>query len=353
MFNIGQAFIEMIRTIRPELRVASGGREINIRCPFCGDSKNLRHAHFYISVPQTQDELSFYHCKLCSTHGIIDGDVLRKLGCNDSNILIDIVKHNVEVLKLPKYKSLKNINRYPLKWDVLRQDPNNQYKLEYINNRIGSNFNYGDLVRLKIFLNLYDVININRLELTRHQNICNDLDRFFIGFISYDNSYANLRKVTDNQLYQSINKRYIVYNLINKVNDAKNFYVIPSKIDVLNPNPVRIHIAEGPFDILSIFYNLNNQNNYQNIYIACGGKSYSQALEFILSETGVINYEIHFYPDKDVDEKELYYSVLRRVKMLAANIYIHRNIFNDEKDFGVPSYRIIDTIVGEYKENVF
>lgn len=345
MYNLtGQNFINAIKSIKPEAKVASGGKEIVIRCIFCGDSKNTRHAHFYISVPQRSDELSFYHCKKCPNHGIVDDELLRKIGCNDSNLLVDIMKHNTEVLSLPKYKSLKQINIYPLRYDLIRKEPTNQNKLAYINNRIGSNFNYGDLVSLKIFLNLYDIINTNNLELTRHQSICNDLDRYFIGFISYDNSYCGLRKITDKELYQSINKRYINYNLINKLDDKKNFYIIPTEIDLLNPELVNIHIAEGQFDILSIFYNLNHCNRKQNIYMACGGKSYIQALTFILQEIGIINYNIHYYPDKDVNDNEFYYLVLNKISMLPCNIFIHRNIFDGEKDFGVPLNRIKDYI---------
>lgn len=337
---IGQNFINNIRSIRPEAKIASGGKEIVIRCIFCGDSKNPRHAHFYMSVPQRQDELSFYHCKHCPNHGIVDDELLRKIGCTDSNFLVDIMKHNSEVLSLPKYKSLKQINIYPLRYDLIRKEPTNQNKLAYINNRIGSNFNYADLVSMKIFLNLYDIINVNNLELTRHQSICDSLDKYFIGFISYDNSYCGLRKVTDKNLYQSINKRYINYNLINKLDDRKNFYIIPTEIDVLNPEPVNIHIAEGQFDILSIFYNLNHCNRKQNIYMACGGKSYLQALSFILQEIGIINYNIHYYPDKDVTDNEFYYSILNRLSMLPCSTIIHRNMFDGEKDFGVPLNRI-------------
>lgn len=354
MYNlIGENFINAIRSIIPDAKIASGGKELVIRCAFCGDSNNPRHAHFYISVPQTQDELSFYHCKRCPAHGIVDDDLLRKIGCSDSNFLIDIVKHNSEVLSLPKYKSLKKINIYPLKWNLIRKDPMNQEKLNYINNRIGANFSYANLISLKIFLNLYDIIEANDLELTRHQSICNDLDRYFIGFISYDNSYCGLRKITDKQLYQSINKRYINYNLINKVDDNKNFYVIPSEVDALNPQPVKIHIAEGQFDILSIYYNLNKCNSKQNIYIACGGKSYTQALEFILKETGLINYEIHYYPDKDVSDTDFNYNIISKINMLPCNIYIHRNAMNGEKDFGVPMNRIKDYVRVINDINVF
>lgn len=341
---IGQNFINAIKSIVPTAKIASGGKELVIRCPFCGDSKNPRHAHFYISVPQSQEDISFYQCKRCPNAGILFDELLRKIGCNDSNIMIEITKHNAEVMSLPKYKSLKKINIYPLKWNLIRKDPNNQIKLDYINKRIGSSFTIFDLAKVKIILNLYDVININQLELTRHEMVCNDLDKYFMGFISFDNSYCGLRKVVDKELHNAVNKRYINYSLVNKTDDRKNFYVIPTRIDILDPAPVKIHIAEGQFDALSIYYSLNQCNDYQNIYMACGGKSYSQALEFILTESGIINYEIHFYPDRDVTDNEFYYDVLRRVELLPGDIYIHRNVFNGEKDFGVPKERIIDSV---------
>lgn len=341
---VGQNFINAIKSIIPTAKIASGGKEIVIRCPFCGDSKNLRHAHFYISVPQSQEDISLYQCKRCPNKGIISDELLRRIGCNDSNIMIEITKHNAEVMSLPKYKSLKKINIYPLRWNLIRKDPNNQFKLDYINKRIGSSFTIFDLAKVKIILNLYDVINVNQLELTRHQMVCNDLDKYFMGFISFDNSYCGLRKVTNKELHNAVNKRYINYSLVNKTDDRKNFYVVPTRIDILDPTPVKIHIAEGQFDTLSIYYNLNQCNDYQNIYMACGGKSYSQALEFILTESGIINYEIHFYPDRDVTDNEFYYDVLRRVELLPGDIYIHRNVFNGEKDFGVPKERIMDSV---------
>jgi hypothetical protein len=114
-------------------------------------------------------------------------------------------------------------------------------------------------------------------------------------------------------------------------------------VSKISTEPVKIHLAEGQFDILSIFYNLNNCNREQNIYIACGGKSYAQALEFILLETGIINYEIHYYPDIDVSDKD-FFDIQRKIQLLPANIFIHRNTYPGEKDFGVPMNRIIDSV---------
>ena len=345
MYNLtGQNFINRIRSFYPNLKIASGGSEIVVRCRYCGDSKNQSHAHMYISVPKSEDELSFYHCKKCPAHGVVDIDFLRKLGCDDTNILVDVSKHNDEVFKLPKYKSIKQINIYPLNMGYIRNDPMNNAKLAYLNERIGSNFTLNDLASLKIFLNLYDIVNSNKLELTRHQNICNDLDKWFMGFISYDNSFATMRKLTNRELYKAINKRYINYALVNKMNDSKNFYVIPSTINTISIDPIKIHLAEGVFDILSIFYNLNNCNRNQNIYIACGGKSYLQALEFILLETGLINYEIHYYPDKDVSDDYFRYNTISKIQLLPANIYIHRNTYPNEKDYGVPMNKIKDNV---------
>ena len=344
MYNLtGQNFINRLRSFYPNLKVASGQSEVVCRCPFCGDSKDLKHAHLYISVPQNEEELAFYHCKKCPAHGVVDTDFLRKIGCEDTSLLVEVSKHNADVFKLPKYKSIKQVDIYPLNMNYIRDNPLNKYKLQYINERIGSNFKLSDLPSLKIFLNLYDIVMPNKLELTRHQMTCDDLDKWFMGFISYDNSFAGLRKLTEKELYRTINKRYINYTLVNKTDDAKNFYVIPTMISKINTEPVKIHLAEGQFDILSIFYNLNNCNREQNIYIACGGKSYTQALEFILLETGIINYEIHYYPDADVTDRD-FFDVQRKIQLLPSNIFIHRNTHPGEKDFGVPMNRIIDTV---------
>lgn len=335
----------MIRMANPNVKVASGGRELIMRCIFCGDSDNPRHAHLYIKVPQTRDELSFYDCKKCNSHGMVTDTLLRRIGCTDTQAIVEFLKHNAEVMASPKYKTLKMIDIYPLNWSAIRNTDVNEFKLQYIWSRIGwNNFSYNDAVRLKIFLNLYDIVQVNRLELTRNQYITDALDRNFIGFISYDNSFANMRQCIEEGTPQNINKRYINYDLIQKPEDSKNYYVIPTKIDVLNPTPVKIHIAEGPFDILSIFYNMNSCMDQQAIYIACGGKSYSQAIEFILTETGIVNYEIHLYPDADVNDWFVNTRILNNLKGFQTTVYIHRNGYPGEKDYGVPKERIVDRV---------
>jgi len=84
----GLNFINAIKSFYPDAKPASGNREIVVRCPYCGDSDNKRHAHFYISVPESDKDLPRYDCKKCPQCGILTDEVLRKLGCNDSSLLV-------------------------------------------------------------------------------------------------------------------------------------------------------------------------------------------------------------------------------------------------------------------------
>ena len=339
----GENFIRMMQRSIPGAKVEAGRKEVVVRCKYCGDSMDKSHAHLYIRVPQNSQDLAVYDCKKCPAKGYVDDEFLRKYGVTDSETLIQIIKHNDEVMKSPSYKRFANVKVFPLKNDCIRKTNLNQYKLKYINERIGSDFSFADMLKLKIFLNLGDVIYRNSLPNTRDKNIINQLDENFIGFISYDNSNANMRKCTNNEVYYKINKRYVNYHLIDKP-DSKGFYIIPTIINLLDATTVKIHITEGPFDILSIFYNLNNCNDYQNIYCSCGGKGFVNTIEFILKEIGVINYEIHIYPDQDQKNYEIN-NVINKCSNLCCQLYEHHNIFNGEKDYGVPLNKIKDSVV--------
>ena len=57
-----------------------------------------------------------------------------------------------------------------------------------------------------------------------------------------------------------------------------------------------------------------------------------------------MNYELHYYPDKDVSDQEFLYSTQSKIQLLLSSIFIHRNIYNGEKDFGVPINRINEVV---------
>ena len=290
----------MIKSFYPTARIEGGNGEVVVRCLFCGDSENHKHAHLYIKVPRDESEISMYHCKKCNRSGVVDDIFLRRYGCEDSRVLVEIATHLNKLKKQPQYMYLReNEKVYITNYSTILHK-NDQIKLDYLNSRIGSNFTRADLSSLKIFLNLEDVIRQNNLELTRDFRVVNSLSD----------------------------------NFIPNIDTSRNVYVIPTKLHIDRPELVSIHIAEGVFDVLSIFYNLNSGNSDQNVYMASLGKSYSQALEFILLETGIINYTVHFYPDNDISDHQ-FNNMIRPLKGLDTQIYAHRNMYPGEKDFGV------------------
>jgi hypothetical protein len=222
----------------------------------------------------------------------------------------------------------------------------NEVKIRYISDRLGIPLSLADLISLKIVLNIQDLIRENNLELTRYPHIVETLDKYFMGFISYDNSFCTMRNVVDSdRINKSIRHRYINYNLVKKQDKNRDYYVIPTQIDVTHH--IKIHIAEGAIDILSVCLNVLGGNRVDNIYIANGGKSYRQALEFILYETGIIDYEVHIYEDKDVSKQEFDKIFTYKCSPLPVDIYIHMNMVDGEKDYGVPKNRIRDCIISK------
>ena len=347
----GEDFIRMIQTFCPSARPVSGRREIVMRCKECGDSANIKHAHLYINVPQTPDEMSMYHCKKCMASGIVDDKFLRRYGCDDIEYLSEMSKQVKAILSSPKYAALRLSMGQSLNNSFISDRPTNEKKLEYINTRLGSNFTFQDLGRLKIFLNLTDVLYSNNLNPTMYEKDIRELDEHFIGFIGFDNTRAIMRRY-DNSISNGWIKdyRYINYNFVSN-KTSKTFYVIPTTVDLESTEHTNIHIAEGVFDILSVFYNLNHCNSKQNVYISASGKSYRQALEFILTTIGVIYYKVHYYPDADVSDRE-FQSVLIALAELPTDVYVHRNLMQHQKDFGVPMAYIREGVTIQYEKEI-
>ena len=348
-------------------KVVAGDKEYLTRCPFCGDSIHLKSAHFYINLPTDENTPVMYHCKKCNTSGVLNRSTLRSLGVEvvDSDILSDLIKRHKKLNGSFIRGSNKNKSIYKFRTinDYISINENTEYKLKYINDRLGINLSYQDILDCKIVLNLYDIYKANDdpyqygewLSKTRHELIMNELNESFIGFLGYNNGSLNMRNLKDKKDYSKyLNKRYVNYNLIdsNRLEGTSKYYIIPTIIDTLNPAPVKIHIAEGPFDVLSIFYNLYNGNKDNSIYASIEGKSYINIIKFLLADLRIINAEIHIYFDNDVSNKEIR-GVLEQLQYLNIDVYFHwnRKIISQsvdgkniiyEKDYGVSKDNILD-----------
>lgn len=314
----------------PGAKPASGGKEVLCRCRYCPDSSNPRHAHFYISVPQSEDELSFFNCYKCHSSGIVTNKTLIEWGIYDSAIGIDITLHNRKVMRNPRNTMFRDDIIYNLRYNDITIDDLSKYKLDYINNRLGINLSFDDCIKHKIVINLDDILRQNNLSGTRDGKVLELLDSSYIGFISVNNAFINMRKIVDKDLLYGLNKRYLNYSLFNKFDNTHRFYVVPTQYDLTRP--IRLHLSEGPFDSLGILHNLRNGEMDNDIYSSIGGSGYKGIIKYFINTLKLPNLEINYYPDAEIDQ-EILLDIAEVLEPFHFPFYIRRNDIG--KDFGV------------------
>ena len=342
--NVEQYRQFLLSNIKPWARRASGGKEVNCRCFYCRDSDNRDHGHFYISMP-TSNQPSLYSCRKCKASGLVTPFRLMEWGIYDSIIGIELSNLN---------KSMSNNLRggiyttpnmvYNIRHTKISISPFTNKKIQYISDRIGVPLTYQDCLDLKIVPNIYDILDENQLKPTRDHRIVEQLNSDFIGFLSKDKSSLNMRNINMRKdIHPSLNKRYINYNLINIENSiTRRFYAIPTTIHLDSMWPIELHIAEGPFDILSIMYNLRCTAT-QSIYASIGGSAYKNLVEYFINTLRTPNLHIHLYPDNDVP-RDVIVDIYNLVRQFHYSFCVHRNVYPGEKDFGVPVNRIRESV---------
>lgn len=324
---------------------ASGGKVINCRCFECPDGKSINSKHFYISIPQSKDEPSLYYCHKCHCGGVVSYKKLIEWDIYEEDIAIELVEHNKNCSTKSTNDKYFNRTVYKLFNSYISDDDVSRAKLQYINTRLGCNFSYKELADLKVCLNLKDLLNENRVQsLTRDPSVVDQLDSNFLGFISIDNAFLNMRRLCDEgKVYKSIDSRYINYKIFDKFDTSERFYTIPTEIDLTIPERVKIHIAEGPFDILSIYKNL--RRGERGIYTSIAGSNYMGIAMYFLQMFKLPYAELHYYPDNDKYGSNY---VMNRIKTvlqpLGAPFYVHRNLAIGQKDFGVAPDKIKESI---------
>ena len=152
-----------------------------------------------------------------------------------------------------------------------------------------------------------------------------------------------MRKVTENPVYKSIDKRYINYSIFGKFDNSQKYYVMPTTLDISSPYRIRINIAEGVFDILSVYYNLQNQSQ-QSVYAAIGGSGYLNMIKSFILKDKLSYIEVHVYIDNDVKDYVVT-DIKNYLSVFNIPFYLHRNLKEGEKDFGVPLDRIKESII--------
>jgi len=332
----------------PDARDASGRKEIAMRCRFCGDSQtDMSARHLYISLGDDSTP-PMYNCFKCPASGILSPEILQRLvDCTEDGELLSILRNsNLKIIRSSK-NIIKKTQAYHIHNTFITDGVLSKAKLRYINKRLGLDLSYSDILENKMVLNLYDLLNKNRItKFTRYPNIMDQLNDCFMGFLSMDNGFLSLRNMVykEKELTKSINLRYVNYNIFEDGISNRKFYAIPSKCNVTSIEPINIRIAEGGYDINSIFYNLCDGNRVQNIYTSVGGKAYLNVVRLYLTDFGLSNVIFHIYTDGDVKTESIKF-ISNILKPLGIPLYMHRNVFPGEKDFGVPKNRIKDQII--------
>lgn len=325
-------------------KVVSGNSQVLTMCPFCGDShKSSSPGHLYIGPFDTDESHPiWYNCKKCGTHGTCNSELLRMLGVHAVDMAVALSNYTKstgfktsKVKKNGSYKVNQNIAINGID-QISIED-----KLLYISNRLEVDIGLGMCNKLKIVPNILDFLYANNItQYTRSYDIMKLINSDFVGFLSIDNSELILRNLNKQELPESINTRYVEYKLFDY---TTRLYTIPSNVDLTSPEPIRIFIAEGVFDVLGLYFNTDNIK-YNSVYCACLGKSdFLSAIRYFATNLGLVNTEFHICIDNDMEEYKLNY-LIKLIDGLNANTFVHKNVFPNEKDFGVPKNRIQEQV---------
>lgn len=327
----------------PTARIAGSG-EILCRCQECPDSRDYRNAHMYISIPKDENSISYFYCHKCHCSGVVTHRTLIKWGIYNDAIAGELIRHNIIAFKNPLNKKYDTRIVYKLRNSRITVDDISYAKLSYVNDRLGLSLNFREALSKKLVLNINDVLGENGIsEYTRHGTIITQLNDHYLGFISLDNAFINLRKFDNAEVYKSIDRRYINYNIFDKQDNTERFYTMPNVIDLSLPRRIQIHIAEGPFDVLSVYYNLRRDDNC--IYTAVSGSGYKGLLKHFINVMKLPYLEVHIYPDNDkYGDRHVMEDIAGFLKPVGIPLYVHRNLYPGEKDFGVRLDHIKESI---------
>lgn len=319
----------------PRYRESGDGVWIQVQCPFCGDSQKSNNGHFSIKVDVDRNEPMCYKCFRadCGEKGLFTTDTLKALGCSDINVLSELANHNKNcggkvgsdiIIRDAKPLVIANVNR-----------TSRLNKLQYINDRLGTKFSMADMEQFKIQLNLYDFLEVNSIsKLAFPRQICDLIDQYCIGFISIYGDYIIFRDITKGMV---TGKRYQIYRTIGRPQEGDlKLYSIPSEIDLLDPQPAILNIAEGPFSILGAYlYGKIGKDARNSIWLANCGSDYEKSIKYITKRYGLLTVRINIWSDSEIPIKRyeaLKHKLDNHMKIKAFHVYYNTK----SDDFGHP-----------------
>lgn len=270
--------------------------------------------------------------------------MLRELGCDDPILLKGVREANSHAIKaegnvkVSKYKNKKEIS---VELPPLTKNPIYIEKAKYLFDRIGhfAPIKLEDFRKLKIVWSIEEFLHVNGIR-PRKNSYIHEMDTYYIGFLSANNEYIILRDITDKQ-----KMRWIKYNIFGIYDNTNSFYTIKNSLNPITQEDIHIIAAEGPFDIISILYNVFDGDDANKIFCATCNGQYRRTLNYYLDK-GLVgrNIFIDIYRDNDNDDVMDYKQLRNQMRPYTKNFRVYYNTFS--KDFGVPKNKInIDSFV--------
>ena len=315
-------------------------RQHYTRCPYCGDSTNLSHAHLSICIDVDTDFPMLYRCLKCDVHGMVTETTLEELDIViDESFRKDLRSYNRKGMRSMKLVNMEFENYFV---PLYTENKLNAQKLWYLNHRLGTDIDYTMEKDKKILLDLFDFMKANEMKTIKGLSypMMEILNQYYIGFLSCNNNCITFRDITNSQKY-----RYFKVVLNPKNINPDTFYAAPNSIPALYTHDIHVHLAEGIFDILSIQENVVQKNDQENFYYATCGFGGITILKYLLHHGMNTGIHLHIYSDNDKtdwDHKRYLRDDRSYITEWIDHISIHRNQYSGEKDYGVPIDHIID-----------
>ena len=307
--------------------------EVTLRCPFCGDSiKRSTATHFGVKLELDTKHPIWFHCFRCGIGGVLTPQVLRDFGISDLKLNSSLLSYNNKTMGSVS-NTFRNKNN-DIKLIVPKPRINNitANKYKYFNNRFDVNESLEFLHSKKVIFSLGDFLKVNKIEkLTCGVEKALAIDKNFIGFLSARNEFVTNRNITN------IGKRYEVYNIFDKMDNTRQFYIMPNKINLFSTKIQTIHIAEGVMDVFGLYY-LYDRCEENQLYVAVCGAGFASVLKYLIRAGLVGNVNINIYSDND--RSPYYYNkIVEELTPWVHKITIYYNAKG--KDYGVPRDRIL------------
>lgn len=325
-----------LKALIPNSQFAAGKKELVLRCPYCGHTSSAGKKHMYIGL--SKDKPYMFNCFKCEAGGLVNRTFLNLLDIRDEELIQAIDIHNKEMrLSRGNSYSANHLREPQVAYDAFEVNYNlYPDKVAYINNRLGTNLSVSEMMNMKI---IFDFSFFKR-QIMRYLGATESdferIQRDYVGFLSVNNTSLSMRCIrqTDNKY------RYLICKLDDRDIYNKAF-CIPSSIPYTSDR-IMVHIAEGQFDIISIYNNMTNRST--GIYFAAAGNKYSAILKYILSK-GIMYMDIHLYFDNDsageIAKRQIEYFIKNNIAFFrGSRVFAHVN--QADKDYGVSIDKIQD-----------